>query len=68
MKISDVLQSTSITLREALAKQSINGGQGFKKCNCRASQYQCKKERCICYKSGTLCNSRFHQSLPCCNK
>ncbi|XP_051167782.1 uncharacterized protein LOC127285690 [Leptopilina boulardi] len=65
---SDVSTDTLISLREAAAQQSISGGQGFKKCNCKASQSQCKTKRCICFKSGTLCDSRCHQSQPCSNK
>lgn len=57
-----------ITLREAAAKQSLSGGQGFAKCNCKPSTNQCRTKRCNCFKNERRCNSRCHLSSTCCNK
>ena len=57
-----------LTLREAAAKQSLTGGQGFKKCKCKPAKNQCRTKRCVCFKENLLCNSRCHNSLSCCNK
>ena len=41
ISINDVPLETLITLREAAAKQSFTGGQGFKKCKCQPAKTQC---------------------------
>lgn len=64
----DVPVNKFITLREAAAKQSLTGGQGFQKCNCQPSVSQCKTKRCRCFKENRLCNSRCHSKNTCCNK
>ena len=66
--IDDVPKERIVSLREAAAKQLLTGGQGYKKCNCRASAKQCSTNRCNCYKSGVLCSFRCHLSGPCTNK
>ncbi|CAL1672264.1 unnamed protein product [Lasius platythorax] len=55
-----------LTLREAAAKQSASGGQGYKKCNCKIAKNQCQTNRC--FKAKILCNSRCHSSSSCINK
>ena len=62
----DVNQDKSVSLREAVNHQSLCGGQGFQKCSC--ASMQCKTNRCACYKTKLLCNSRCHGSLKCKNK
>ena len=60
--------AVQLTLRESVAKQSIIGGQGYKKCSCKASKKQCDTARCNCEQAGLLCNSRCHESRCCKNK
>ena len=57
-----------LSLREAAAKQSLSGGQGYKKCQCKSLKNQCQTNKCKCFKAGILCNSRCHSSSSCCNK
>jgi hypothetical protein len=64
---SDVNTQSTITLRQAL-KSSASGGQGFFHCDCSKSNKQCQTNRCKCFKSKKLCNSRCHDSLTCQNK
>lgn len=64
---SDVNTQSTITLRQAL-KSSASGGQGFFHCDCSKSNKQCRTNRCKCFKSKKLCNSRCHDSLTCHNK
>lgn len=64
----DNVPAVQMTLRESAAKQSLIGGQGYKKCNCKASKIQCDTNRCNCKKAGILCNSRCHGSGNCKNK
>lgn len=54
-----------LTHRTAIKRLSLVGGQGFKRCNCRK---KCATKRCLCKSSGLLCNSKCHDSQPCCNK
>lgn len=68
IKIDQVNQSTFISLREAVAALLLFNGQGFVKCSCQPSKTQCKTNRCLCFKSKQLCNSRCHKSRPCANK
>ena len=55
----------SISVPQAVRKQSVLGGQGFKKCACKGG---CKSNSCACKKAGILCNSRCHKNLACSNK
>lgn len=64
----DVPTETLLTLREAATKQSLCGGQGYKKCNCKQTQTQCSTNKCSCFKSKVMCNSRCHRSSTCSNK
>lgn len=68
IKLTEKISNDSISLREAVTKLSLFGGQGFKKCSCKASQKQCQTAKCSCFKSKLLCNSRCHSSLTCANK
>lgn len=63
-----VLEGKMISLREALTKFSKFGGQGFKKCSCKASKTQCHTNKCFCFKAHLKCNSKCHSSGPCSNK
>ena len=47
------------SLREIVRLQSINGGQGVMKCDCKGG---CKTNRCKCKQAKVLCNSRCHHS------
>jgi hypothetical protein len=64
LKVEEVPES-SISLREACAKSSLVGGQGFVRCSCTK---KCENNRCACKRKNLLCNSRCHNSLSCCNK
>ncbi|KAJ8667847.1 hypothetical protein QAD02_009510 [Eretmocerus hayati] len=65
---SGTICSDEISLREALSKSSIFGGQGFQRCNCQPSKTQCQILRCSCFKKQLKCNSRCHASSSCANK
>ena len=49
-----------ISVREVVNKLSLVGGQGFRKCN--------STTMCLCKSANLLCNSKCHNSQPCCNK
>lgn len=68
VNINDVPSDILLSVRQASSKQSRAGGQGYKKCNCKASKIQCRTKRCLCVKSNVLCNSKCHMSGSCCNK
>ncbi|XP_068209297.1 KRAB-A domain-containing protein 2-like [Palaemon carinicauda] len=67
LKESDINNDIEISLREAVIKSSFSGGQGFVKCSCNGPK-KCQTNRCKCFKSKQLCNSRCHNSLNCVNK
>lgn len=67
LRKGDINSDTEISLREAVIKESVNGGQGFVKCSCNGHK-KCQSNRCKCFKSKQLCNSRCHNSLNCTNK
>lgn len=67
LKLNDIPKEVLLTLREAAAKQSLSGGQGFKRCKCKPSASQCKNKRCVCLKTGHICNSRCHPGSTCAN-
>jgi len=54
-----------INVREVINKPSLVGGQGFRKCNCSK---KCTTKMCLCKSAKLLCNSKCHNSQPCCNK
>uniref|UniRef100_A0A8D8Q4X0 KRAB-A domain-containing protein 2 n=1 Tax=Cacopsylla melanoneura TaxID=428564 RepID=A0A8D8Q4X0_9HEMI len=54
-----------ISLRSVVSKQSLVGGQGFKKCTCLK---KCITKKCICRGNNMKCNSKCHGSDPCTNK
>lgn len=43
------------SLRQLAREQSMFGGQGYTRCNCKQ---ECKTNRCKCKSSGMLCNSK----------
>ena len=67
-KIDDVLRDKSLCLRDVGKKQSITGGQGVKKCNCKAAKKRCQTAKCNCFKGNVKCGSRCHSNLDCLNK
>jgi len=67
LSASDVSTKREISLREAVQLQSVCGGQGFTKCNCKGTS-SCATNRCKCFKANLKCNSRCHSSLTCSNK
>ena len=60
---NDVPEKT-LSVRSAVAENSVANGQGFISCNCKKG---CSA-RCKCKKNNLLCNSRCHSSLTCKNK
>jgi len=54
-----------ISAREVENKLSLVGGQGFRKCNCSK---RCTTKMCMSKSANLLCNSKCHNSQPCCNK
>ena len=67
MDVQDMDTTKLISLRQAVIIGSSSGGQGFIKCNCAGSK-KCQTNRCKCFKSKLVCNSRCHHSLSCKNK
>jgi hypothetical protein len=66
---TDVNADTEISLRQAVSNASVCDGQGFIRCGCSASgKKRCYTKRCMCKKSGLICNSRCHPNIDCCNK
>ena len=64
----DMNTSVEVSLRQAVQKESMSGGQGYAKCNCVQSLKQCATNHCKCFKNKVKCNSRCHNSLTCPNK
>jgi hypothetical protein len=54
-----------ISVREVVRKLSFVGGQGFRKFNCSK---KCTTNMHLCKSADLLCNSKCHNSQPCCNK
>ena len=54
-----------ISACEVVNKLSLVGGQGFRKCSCSK---KCTTKMCLCKSANLLCNSKYHNSQPCCNK
>lgn len=65
---SETIPEKTISLRQAVSSQSKFGGQGYTKCSCRPAKKQCDTKKCVCKKSGLICNSRCHNSSGCINK
>lgn len=66
--VDDVPQNKEISLREAVGAASVSGhGQGGIRCGC-SSKARCSTNTCKCKRENMLCNSRCHNSNPCCNK
>jgi hypothetical protein len=63
--VENVPNERSKSLREIVRLQSITGGQGMLKCDCKGG---CKTNRCKCKQAKVLCNSRCHHSGTCDNK
>jgi polyphosphate kinase len=53
-----------INVREVVNKLSFVDGQGFRKCNCSK---ECTTKMCLCKSDNLLCNSKCHNSQPCCS-
>ncbi|CAF3562301.1 unnamed protein product [Rotaria sp. Silwood2] len=65
LNIQDIIDNTQRSVREIMKLESITGGQGTLKCNCKQG---CKTNKCKCKQANVLCNSRCHHALSCCNK
>jgi len=59
------VRTEEISVHEVVNKFSLVGGQGFRKCNCSK---KCTTKMCLCKSANLLCNSKCHDSQPCCNK
>ena len=64
---ADVDRTRTVSLQQAVSKESSSGGQGYIRCNC-AGPNMCKTNRCKCFKNKIKCSSRCHGSLLCKNK
>jgi hypothetical protein len=60
----NVLSIKEVGLEEISVRVRV-GGQGFRKCNCSK---KCTTKMCLCKLASLLCNSKCHNSQPCCNK
>ena len=69
LDLNSVNHDVEISLRQAVSSESICEGQGFTRCGCSATgKTRCNTKRCMCKKSGLLCNSRCHPNITCSNK
>ena len=64
----DIDQSRMLLIWESVSIGSLEGGQGFMKCNCSGNRKKYGTNRCKCFKNHFKCNSRCHNSLSCTNK
>ena len=64
VSLEDVPTTSELSVRQAVAAESIGSGQGFIHCNCKVG---CLSGRCKCRKSNRVCNSRCHKNLSCQN-
>lgn len=62
--ISDILHKEK-SLRQIVTSNSVTGGQGFQRRNCRQ---KCTTKRCSCRAQKVLRISRCHNSESCTNK
>ncbi|CAH2005632.1 unnamed protein product [Acanthoscelides obtectus] len=53
------------SLRQLANQQSLLGGQGYKRCNCKT---KCVTNKCKCKAIGNLFNTKCHNNLSCLNK
>ena len=56
-----------LSVREAVANESMFGGQRYSSCKCSVSKIQCQTKKCVCKMSNKLCSSKCHKSSPCGN-
>ena len=68
LRTSDVDGNIFLSLRHRHAVSKTTGGQGYTKCNCKASKQQCRTKRCACFNKKRMCTSRCNNSLSCLNK
>ena len=64
----DVVYNHEITIRQAVSSESLAGGQGYTRCNCKPSRKQCKTNICKCKKSIMGCTTHCHPDSTCANK
>ncbi|CAF1499301.1 unnamed protein product [Rotaria sordida] len=65
LEIQDIIDNTPRSVREIMKLESITGGQGILKCDCKQG---CKTNKGKCKQADVLCNSRCHHTSSCCNK
>jgi hypothetical protein len=63
--IVEEVEKEEISVHEVVKELSLVGGQGFKKCSCSK---KCTTKMCLCKSANLLCNSKCHNSQPCCDK
>ena len=54
-----------VSLRSVASSQAQGNGQGYVRCQCTM---RCNTKKCLCRRSGILCNSKCHNSNSCTNK
>jgi hypothetical protein len=69
LDIGSINNENELSLRQAVSSVSLCDGQGFTQCGCcTTGNTRCNTKRCLCKKSGLLCNSRCHSNITCSNK
>ena len=62
----DEVMSTKFPFQAIIiTAQSNSFSWGMQKCFC---EIKCQTNKCAYRKNNRFCNSRCHQSIPCCNK
>jgi hypothetical protein len=68
LDIGSINNENELSLRQAVRSVSLRDGQGFTRCGCSTTgKTRCNTKRCLCKKSGLLCNSRCHPNIACSN-
>jgi len=69
LDIGSINNENELSLRQAVSSVSLCDVQGFTRCGCSTTgKTRCNTKRCLCKKSGLLCNSRCHPNITCSNK
>ncbi|XP_053599902.1 KRAB-A domain-containing protein 2-like [Plodia interpunctella] len=66
-EFKEEVPQNSLTLKEAVIKESLLGFTKLEKCNCKSSKHQCRSLRCACFKKKVLCGPKCHNNIECLN-
>lgn len=67
LDIGSINNENELSLRQAVSSVSLCDGQGFTQCRSTTGEKHCNTKRCLCKKSGLLCNSHCHLNITCSN-